>query len=246
MILGNNKEKLSKRDEHFSVTSLIREGFMPQAICDYLFRMGNWNNSKPKNIEHIIREFSPEKLRSTSTVKYDLTQLTWLNKQWLENCSGAELAKLTCKFFEKQVSNIDKNQLATLCQELKTEAKNLKDLACLVSAITSDKAPKLTPQEIQNVIGSKTEEVKKYLEQLCTELKKDPNVINSITDKIKYITNKLELPTKTAFQSLRMACLGRPQGMEINKLSKVITLNKMISKIDSFLREIQTFNTIRT
>jgi glutamyl-tRNA synthetase len=102
MILGADGERLSKRHGAVSVMQYAEEGYLPEALLNYLARLG-WSHgdaelfSKSQFVEwfdlaHVSRspaQFDPEKLR-------------WLNHQYVKGLSDAEFARLMRPIIEKQ------------------------------------------------------------------------------------------------------------------------------------------------
>lgn len=86
MILAPDRSKLSKRHGATSVEEFKAQGYLPEAIVNYLTLLG-WspgNDQEIFSVEETIRNFSLEKVSKTAAI-YDVQKLTWMNGQYLTN-----------------------------------------------------------------------------------------------------------------------------------------------------------------
>ncbi len=101
-ILGANKKKLSKRDGAKSVMEYIEEGYLPEAITNFMAFLG-WapkNNQEIFSLEELIKEFSIERINKNSPI-FNLQKLNWFNSQWIRKIDAHELAKRIHEKFPK-------------------------------------------------------------------------------------------------------------------------------------------------
>ena len=105
MILGADGERLSKRHGAVSVMQYFEDGYLPEALANYLARLG-WSHGDEEmfpvsrfiewfDLAHISRspaQFNPEKLR-------------WLNHQYIRQCADAELARLVAPCIARDGGN---------------------------------------------------------------------------------------------------------------------------------------------
>jgi glutamyl-tRNA synthetase len=95
MILGADKQRLSKRHGAVSVLQYRDEGYLPGALVNYLARLG-WSHGDQEifSIKELIEKFDWEHVGDTAGV-FNPEKLTWLNQQWIKSAQPAELAALT-------------------------------------------------------------------------------------------------------------------------------------------------------
>ncbi|HIH2762873.1 MAG TPA: glutamate--tRNA ligase [Candidatus Azoamicus sp.] len=101
MILDENKKPLSKRDKDSNINYYKNCGFLPEAILNYIVRLG-WS-SKDKEIftiEEMINLFDIKNINSAPSVM-NKSKLIWLNKYYIKNSETKKLIK--------NLSNIEKN-----------------------------------------------------------------------------------------------------------------------------------------
>ena len=94
MILGADGERLSKRHGAVSVTQYRDEGYLPEAMVNYLARLG-WSHGDDVifSREQLVAWFDLEHI-SKSPARFDPDKLGWLNQQYLKQAPDARLAKL--------------------------------------------------------------------------------------------------------------------------------------------------------
>lgn len=98
-ILGPNKKKLSKREGVRSVFEYLSEGYLPEAIVNFLALLG-WSPKSDKELftlDELTREFSLERLNKNSPI-FNLEKLNWFNKKYLQKLSSEELVRRIKQF----------------------------------------------------------------------------------------------------------------------------------------------------
>ncbi len=95
LVLGPDKSKLSKRHGATSVNDYKKEGYLPEAIINFITLLG-WNpgdNREMFSIKNLLKEFSLEKIQKGGAV-FNINKLNWFNKEYIKNSDTSELAKL--------------------------------------------------------------------------------------------------------------------------------------------------------
>ncbi|MCR4324497.1 MAG: glutamate--tRNA ligase [Candidatus Curtissbacteria bacterium] len=99
-ILGNDHKKLSKREGAKSVLEYVEEGYLPEALVNFLVLLG-WSPKDNKEIfslEDLTKIFSLERLNKNSPI-FNVEKLNWLNGQWIRKLSDKELLAKILKTF---------------------------------------------------------------------------------------------------------------------------------------------------
>ncbi|HEX7191238.1 MAG TPA: glutamate--tRNA ligase [Thermoanaerobaculia bacterium] len=101
LILGADRSKLSKRHGATSVSAYAEEGFLPDAMLNFLTLLG-W--SSPDGAEIFTREFAIEHFAldrvNSAPAVFDRAKLEWMNGQYIHAMSAAALRPMVAKFFE--------------------------------------------------------------------------------------------------------------------------------------------------
>jgi len=95
LVLGEDRSKLSKRHGATSVNQFRLEGFLPQAMINYLCLLG-WNDGTDKEIytvDELVQAFSLDRITKSPAV-FDMKKLRWINGQHLRALPKAELTGL--------------------------------------------------------------------------------------------------------------------------------------------------------
>lgn len=129
MILGPDGKKLSKRHGTVSVLQYREEGYLPQALLNYLVRLG-WSHGDQEifSREEMIALFDISAVnRAASAINPD--KLLWLNQHYLRETAVAELVPLVKLRFEKAGVRLDDGpDLSALVSVQKERVKDLNDI----------------------------------------------------------------------------------------------------------------------
>ena len=127
-ILRNpDKSKLSKRKNPVWASWYLEEGFLPEAVLNYLALLG-WSHPQEKEIFSISEFIDLIDLKDIKPVGpvFDLTKLKWVNQQYIQNKSDEELKALIIDYYPK-AKELSEEILSSLMPLVKTRMEVLKD-----------------------------------------------------------------------------------------------------------------------
>ena len=132
LLRNPDKSKLSKRKNPTSILYYKRMGFMPEAVLNFLGRMG-W--SMPDESEKFSRQqmfdnFDIQRVSLGGPI-FDQTKLSWLNSQWIRELSEEEFVQ---KFIEW---GLDKEQLMPAVKHIQPRVERFSDVAPLAGFLLS-------------------------------------------------------------------------------------------------------------
>lgn len=130
MILGQDGERLSKRHGAVSVMQYFEDGFLPEALVNYLARLG-WSHGDNEKFtrEQLVEWFDLEHI-SRSPARFDPDKLRWLNQQYIKEADNARLAELAKPFLEKDGCDVTCGApLASVVALLKERVSTIEELA---------------------------------------------------------------------------------------------------------------------
>jgi glutamyl-tRNA synthetase len=133
LLRNPDKSKLSKRHGHTDVTWYREEGYLPDAILNFLALMG-WTHPEEKEIfplHEFIELFDLKDIRSVGPI-FDLTKLTWMNQQYIQMKSDEDLKKLLTDFYP-DAKKLSDETFTNLLPLIKTRMKTLKEFIDLAS-----------------------------------------------------------------------------------------------------------------
>lgn len=93
LILNQDKSKLSKRKNKVSVDDYLADGFLPEALVNFLALLG-WNTSDEQEIftmEELIEKFSLDRVHKGGAI-FDIEKLKWINGEWIKKMGIEEFS----------------------------------------------------------------------------------------------------------------------------------------------------------
>jgi glutamyl-tRNA synthetase len=133
MILGPDKAKLSKRHGALSVMEYKKLGYLPEALVNYLARLG-WSHGDQEifSREELIKHFPAGNLGNSPSV-FDVKKLEWLNAHYIKESTPERLAALLPEYLAETGGtadlNLDPAYLASIIPLLQPRAKTLVEMA---------------------------------------------------------------------------------------------------------------------
>lgn len=107
LILGPDRSKLSKRHGAMSVIAYREQGYLPDAMVNFLALLGWTSNETDREIltkNEIIEQFSLEKIHKSGAI-FDIKKLNWINSKYIKMFNDDQLAKIVRPFIKKFFGN---------------------------------------------------------------------------------------------------------------------------------------------
>ncbi len=129
MILGQDHKRLSKRHGAVSVLAYRDEGYLPQALVNYLVRLG-WSHGDQEifSRNELIDLFNLEGIGKSAGV-FNPEKLLWLNAHYIRNTSDSELARQVRPFLEMEGIDPPEDRLMMAIKTVKERSRTLKEMA---------------------------------------------------------------------------------------------------------------------
>ncbi len=129
MILGPDGEKLSKRHGAVNVMEYDNEGYLPEAMVNYLARLG-WSHGDDElfSRDQLVSWFDTKHL-SKSASQWDPKKLNWVNAHYIKQMDNAELAERVAPRVANRGGHPEKIDLPGVMGLLKDRAETLEQLA---------------------------------------------------------------------------------------------------------------------
>ena len=130
MILGQDRTRLSKRHGATSVLAYRDAGYLPEAMVNYLVRLGwSYGDQEIFSKEELIEKFSLENIGKSASV-FDPEKLLWLNSYYIKEYAPDKLGELLLPFLEERGYTIpDHEYLIRAIVTLQPRAKTLVEMA---------------------------------------------------------------------------------------------------------------------
>ena len=199
-VLGSDGKKLSKRHGAESVEDLREQGYVPEAVVNFLARLGWAYDDKTEvfSREDLLRLFRLDRVSSSPAV-FDYQKLAWLNGVHLRNLSQEDYADRVVAYLREQGIDWDEDlvrQAAPLVQE---KIETLNQFPDYVRFLFEDVEP---DPSLVDGSGPVLAEAESALAGL------DPFDAESIERELRGLAERLELKPREAFQPIRVAVTG--------------------------------------
>jgi glutamyl-tRNA synthetase len=128
MILGADKTRLSKRHGATSVTAYRDMGYLPEAVVNYLVRLG-WSHGDQEIFtrEELVREFTFAHVGATAGV-FNPEKMLWVNHTWIKRLSPEEVAARAQPYYRAAGLPAEGPRAVAVARVLQERAKTLADL----------------------------------------------------------------------------------------------------------------------
>ncbi len=227
MINNEKGKKLSKRDGALDVMEYKKEGFLPEALLNFLVRLG-WSHGDQEifSVEEMIELFDPKDINKSAS-SYNLEKLLWLNAHYIKNAKNSYLIELL-KEFGVDLSSNDKAE--TILEATKQRAKTLKELAQEIEKIL--KAPsEYDAKAVKKAFKGEAVEILSEFVQML----QSASSLNSPEDfhelMQKFVEQKAIGFGKIG-QPLRVALLGAMSGPGLDAVMYIIGLDEVVKRVE--------------
>ena len=269
MILGTDRSKLSKRHGATAITEYRDQGYLPQAMMNFLALLG-WSLDDHTELfskEELIRQFSIERISKTSAI-FNLDKLKWMNGVYVRKLSPEELTEQLIPFLERDlpkevnrpISREYVKQIVPLIQERLTtleEAARQYDfffdkLSKTITpppakAIASTSGPDVVIAEAEltyntkDLLGKKLtkEDAVRGLEAALERLQALIFDAQSLEDALRPLATELGLKAGDFFGLLRVAVTGRTTAPPLFQTMASLGKERCLKRIDEALKKLQ-------
>jgi len=210
-VLGTDGKKLSKRRGAKSVLDFKKDGYLPEALLNYLMLLG-WSPKNDKEIlskEEIGKDFSLKNVNVAPSI-FDERKLLWMNGEYIRKIQNSKL-KSQILDFDPELKKIDEGLIDQLINVAKTRMKTLVDFGILIEPFVSEsfKTPKSETK-------SKLFESFKVIEQWNSK---------TIFTEIKKLLEVQSLKLPDIYQDL----IGLKQGLPLGDVFEILGKEKTLS-----------------
>ncbi|MBI2195913.1 MAG: glutamate--tRNA ligase [Candidatus Levybacteria bacterium] len=216
-ILGPDKSKLSKRRGAKSVLDFKKEGFLPEALLNYLMLLG-WSPKNDREIlskEEITKEFSLENINVSPAV-FDQKKLEWMNGEYIRKLSVSDL-KSKIKNQKSKIQFKNEKVLDELILLAQTRMKTLLDFKTLVGPLIQGSKVDLSTEEKK--VAEKLKERLSAIEQWSSE---------AILTALKEIMESEGVKMQTVYKIFTGNESGLPLPQSLEILGKEKTLKLLV------------------
>ncbi|MFK8137137.1 MAG: glutamate--tRNA ligase [Bdellovibrionales bacterium] len=237
LILGEDKQKLSKRHGASSVSEYIEKGFLPSALNNYLTLLG-WSSPSEKeilSIEETMEEFDLDRLKKSPAV-FDEAKLLWMNATYIRSMDNIKLWEHLVPFLEKSGLKPSEEPLWAK-EEWRDQALDL--FKVRMETMLDGVAPFqfLSEQNYEINEAAKDalswESSKKVIESWMALIKgsgKSFITVEDFGDIQNKVKEQAEVKGKFLFMPIRAAAIGVASGADVKELVPLISVETLLKR----------------
>jgi glutamyl-tRNA synthetase len=227
VILGDDGLKLSKRRGAVSVTSYEEGGYLPEAMLNYLARLG-WSHGDDELFtrEQFVEWFDGSHL-SKSPAQWDPAKLAWVNAHYMKQADDGRLAGLArAQLASRGVAFDDLDRLQRAAALFKDRSTTVVELADWIEMLVTPAAPRA--EELAPLM---TPPVVSALRALRDRLGEVPWDKASIAAAVKAVVAEQGLKMPAVAMPLRLLLCGRAQTPSIDAVLELFTREDVLGRL---------------
>ena len=237
IMLGKDRQKLSKRHGAASITDFKMQGYLPEALCNFIALVG-WSSpsgEEIRSLNQMISEFSMDRFNPSSAI-FDTGKCRWMNSHYLRHLDPQDLWSRLEPFLEEAGLKFkgDNEWKSLVLRTYKKNMETLSDGPCVLKPLSE------TPLDIQDSAREVLawENSKTLIKWLRDEVEKistvypDFEILDHVVARAK---SELAIKGKFLFMPLRVALIGQAQGTEIKELFPLLRKEVILQRIDQVL-----------
>ena len=233
MINGSNGKKLSKRHGAVSVLSYRDVGILPQALLNYLARLG-WSHGDQEIFSEaeMIAAFDIDDINK-SAAAFDLDKLLWVNQHYIAHLPLSELVTHAAPYFVQAGLDVsDAAQLAAVVDAQRTRAKTLVEMADksrpFFGELTSLDEEAMAKHLLPAIAGALRDVRDRLVEQKSWQA-------SALHELIESVANAQEIKLGKIAQPLRVAVTGFAASPAIDVTLQLVGRQQCITRLDNAL-----------
>jgi glutamyl-tRNA synthetase len=242
----SGKGKMGKRDEGASLSYFQQNGYLPEAVINFLCNVG-WNYGLTDEKGDEIQIFSKEQAAeifditrvTTSGTKFDLVKLQWLNGEYIRRMDPVELAKRLREPLEKAGLKVNIDTLRRVTPLVQERIKTLNDVVAVAGFffrenVTPDKPADLIPKKMT-------------AEQTLNALRRVRDTLAGLPDfsaatqeaTLRPLAEALSLKPGELFGAVRLAVTGQPVSPPLFETMEILGRDTTLARIDGAIERLR-------
>ncbi len=237
LILGPDRSPLSKRHGATAVSQYREEGFLPEALENYLVLLG-WtppSSRETLSLEKMVETFSIQDISRSAPV-YNRKKLEWLNSAYIRAKDGGELSKLLVPYLQRSGIRTDQNNHQRLRQISELLKENLVVLSQVEEYLGIFFDEKFSFEEKAKTIlqdpGNRV-----TLAAVLSFLENSPDIgSDEETSLLSQLEQKTGRKGKVLYAPLRAAVTGKIKGPELVKTLPLLGKERIMRRLKMALQ----------
>ena len=227
IILGDDGQKLSKRRGAVSVTAYEEAGYLPEAMLNYLARLG-WSHGDDElfSREQMVQWFDGSHL-AKSPAQWDPAKLAWVNAHYIKQADDTRLAELAAQQLARRDVVVEPAaSLVPACALYKDRCSTVVELADWIELMFADVQPR--PEDLAAHVTDAIKPALEALRERFTTIDWDKATI-ALAMKDTLATFKLKMPQLAP--ALRVLVCGRTQTPSIDAVLSLFPRETVLQRL---------------
>ncbi len=235
LLIGKDRQKLSKRHGATSVRQYREEGYLPEALANYLCLLG-WSHPDEKDvfkIDELASVFTLDRFSKSHAI-YDIEKLQWINGQHIKQMDLDELHKrcsefISHDFYEQQSVQWQKTFLGLFQDKIHL----FPELNSHLEELLKDSMD--MNDDLKEIMSWETSPaIKDYIQEQLNTVKTDYVSAEQFSEWMNYCKKELKIKGKPLFMGLRGVLTGQNHGPDLKvliPLTPVEILKKRVASL---------------
>ncbi|WAM34720.1 glutamate--tRNA ligase [Caldicellulosiruptor morganii] len=241
MILAPDRSKLSKRHGATSVEEFFENGYLKEAIVNYLLLLG-WSPGKDRTIiglDEAIEKFELEKVSKNAAI-YDTNKLTWINGYYLKEIDIEDLYERMKYFYSKkgiEIERFDKEYVKSVLKLVREKVKTLVEVVD-ASVYFFDDNYEFEQKGVEKYLTADNLSIVKSLLHELRNL--EPFTASKIENLVRKKAEELNIKAANIIHTIRVCISGRTVTPGLFEMMEVMGKDEVVKRIkkacDMFLK----------
>ena len=237
LILNQDGSKMSKRDAGASLNSYVDEGFLPEAVRNYLCLLG-WSpkdNREKIEIEEVVRLFELEKIHRKNA-SFDLTKCTWLNGEYVRELPNERFYELSLLALAKagiDTRNFPDSYMRGALDTCKGKFKIFSELPAYGGFYFQDEISYDPTGVAKHFVPENKPRLQAVRDAFASLETFDAASLESA---LKTIATQLQIKPAALVHPTRLAVTGSNAGPSLYHLLEILGKEKVLARLDRALR----------
>lgn len=236
MILGDDGQKLSKRHGAVSVTQYRDDGFLPEAVLNYLVRLG-WSHGDQEifSWEEMIQLFDLKDVNKAASA-FNTTKLLWLNQHYMMAKEPAQLAELLLPYLKAlNITPTDMDYLTAAAKAHVARCQTMVELAAMIVYLYQDELA-YDEESVEKHLTAATKPTLVALRDVFANL--DVWESQPLKDALKELTKTLNIKMGEIGMPLRTAIVGRAASPNLDETLILVGKERTLTRLDKAIQKI--------
>jgi glutamyl-tRNA synthetase len=240
LITDEEHKKLSKRSGHSSFEDIVEQGFLPEAIVNFIALLG-WSPEDNREIftmDELIRDFDYRRINKSPSV-FDMTKLKWMNGEYIKAMDFDRFYEMALPYIKEVITkDLDLKKIAAMVKTRIEIFPDIKDLIRFFETLPEYDIAMYTHKKMKTNAETSLEVLKDVLPRLEAQDDYSNDALYQML--LEYVNEKgvkngyVMWPIRTAVSGLQMTPAGATEIMEvIGKEETLVRIRKGIELLEN-------------